>query len=175
MSDAQYDFTVRHEGVVNHLYIDTRGLITCGIGFLVKDQAALSKFQWSPNLQEAQADWILLQEQPAGKLPTFYRKICHARLSEDSMRQFFQNEVIAVRKALQRDWNLSRLPPSVQVALTDAAFNLGVAGLSKYRKLRTACNSRDWATAAKECHRNGVSDARNQETAELYLQAAREK
>lgn len=172
MSDAQWDFTARHEGVVPHLYKDTRNLVTCGVGFLVPDQAALKKFQWTPNLQEAVADWILLQDAPAGKLPMFYRKICHARLSEDAMRQFFQNEVIERRKALQRDWNLSRLPPSVQVALTDMAFNVGVDGLFKYRKLRAAVQAKDWATAARECHRNGPSEARNTETAALFLEAA---
>jgi GH24 family phage-related lysozyme (muramidase) len=167
----QWAFTSKFEGIVPHLYKDTRGFTTCGVGFLVKDIDALKKFNWWPNLQEAQADFLLLQEQPAGKLPMFYRKICHARLNEDAMRQFFQNEVIQFRKALQRDWNLSRLPASVQIALTDMAFNLGVDGLSKYRKLRAACQARDWATAAEECHRNGPSEARNRETAELFLEA----
>jgi GH24 family phage-related lysozyme (muramidase) len=171
MNPDQYEFTSRHEGVVNHLYKDTRGLVTAGVGRLIPNKDALRKLTWWPNLQEAQADWILLQDQPAGKLPVFYRKICHARLSEDSMRQDFQNEVIELRKALQRDWNLSRLPPSVQVALTDMAYNLGVGGLSKYRKLRAAVQAKDWATAAKECHRNGPSEARNRETAALFLEA----
>lgn len=168
----QWSFSSKFEGVVNHLYKDTRNNVTCGAGFLVPDEAALRKFNWMPNLPSAIADFRLLQEQPSGKTPVFYRKICHARLSEDAIRQFFDNEVITCRKALQRDWNLSRLPEPVQIALVDMAFNLGVGGLSKYRKLRQAVQAHDWATAANECHRNGIQDARNEATRQLFLQAA---
>ena len=51
------------------------------------------------------------------------------------------------------------------------AFNLGVGGLLKFHNLLAACNAADWETAAKECHRQGIGESRNQETAALFRQA----
>ena len=57
-------------------------------------------------------------------------------------------------------------------ALFDMAYNLGVGGLLKFRKLLAACTSGQWEIAATECHRAGIGDERNLETAALFLQAA---
>ena len=44
------------------------------------------------------------------------------------------------------------------------AFNLGLAGLKKFPTMLHAVDSGDWATAAAQCHRMGIGDARNQYT-----------
>jgi len=63
-------------------------------------------------------------------------------------------------------------PEPAQLALFDMAFNLGVSGLfRKFPKMIAAVRARDWATAAAQCHRNGIQDARNEETADLFRQA----
>ena len=51
-------------------------------------------------------------------------------------------------------------------------YNLGVGGLPKFHQLLAAVDSGQWTTAAAQCHRKGISDARNRETANLFLQAA---
>jgi len=59
-----------------------------------------------------------------------------------------------------------------QEALFDMCYNLGVGGLPKFHQLLAAVDSGQWTTAAAQCHRKGISDARNRETANLFLQAA---
>jgi hypothetical protein len=52
------------------------------------------------------------------------------------------------------------------------AFNLGVNGLiSHFPRLIAAVKARDWKTCAAQCHRNGISDERNQKTLDLFRQA----
>jgi GH24 family phage-related lysozyme (muramidase) len=173
MALSQYDFTAPFEGAIPHMYLDSVGLVTAGVGFMIPNTDALKFYPWSPNLQEAQADFLILQDLRAEGIRSarYYRKHTHARLSDEAMRQIFANKVSDFRHNLQKDWNLNALPAPVQIALVDMAYNLGVGGLSKYRKLYEACIKRDWATAAKECRRSGPSEARNAETAAHFLGA----
>ena len=66
-------------------------------------------------------------------------------------------------------------PEPVQEALFDMAFNLGLGGLKKFTTLLHAVNTGDWATAAAQCHRIGISEERNRATAALFLQAGSSK
>jgi hypothetical protein len=43
--------------------------------------------------------------------------------------------------------------------------------LLEFKRLLAAVAAADWTTAAAESHRMGISDERNQETANLFLQA----
>jgi GH24 family phage-related lysozyme (muramidase) len=67
--------------------------------------------------------------------------------------------------------NWHSYPGPAQEALFDMAFNLGLGGLLKFPTLLKAVNEGDWATAAAQCHRRGIQNARNQATAALFLQA----
>ena len=61
------------------------------------------------------------------------------------------------------------LPVPAQDALFDMAFNLGIGGLLEYPHMLAALKARDWDTAAAQCHRRGIGEARNQYTADLFL------
>jgi len=63
------------------------------------------------------------------------------------------------------------LPDGPRLALFDMAWNLGLNGLSKFRKLISACNDKNWDVAAVECHRSSSRAARNEDTASLFLSA----
>ena len=167
----QWSFTAPHEGIVPHLYLDTRGNPTCGVGFLVPDEKALVKLPWQPNVQAALADyWAVKRAQP-GRVASAYRPLCKARLTEADMRALFDEHVRSFRKQMDPTWKLALHPEPVQIALTDMAFNLGVGGLNKYRKLHTAVFAQQWRVAAAECSRRGIGQARNDATRALFLSA----
>jgi hypothetical protein len=52
------------------------------------------------------------------------------------------------------------------------AFNLGLAGLKKYPSMLAAVDAGQWDVAAAQCHRKGINEDRNQQTADLFRQAA---
>jgi GH24 family phage-related lysozyme (muramidase) len=68
------------------------------------------------------------------------------------------------------NWNT--YPAPAQEALFDMAFNLGLGGLQKFPSLLAAVDAGQWDVAAAQCHRKGIGESRNQETAALFLQAA---
>ena len=166
------EFIIRHEGSVPHLYKDTRGNVTCGVGFLVPDVRTLQTFDWQPSDAAALRDWYKILPLPGAHRVSFYARHCEAVITEDEIARVLTDKLAAFTERLQEDWDLDKHPPTVQVALLDMAYNLGVGGLGRYLKLGAALDKRDYAEAATECSRRGVPERRNQETAELFLAAA---
>ena len=163
------DEIIAEEGVVPHLYLDTRGNVTCGCGMLISKIGELGRFTWT-DFTAALNDWSKLQSMkraceygktaPASR----YAPVTRARM-QDPM-QGLDDLLASLDGALgRRIHGFESWPTCAQEALVDMAWNLGVDGLVKgYPKMLAACAAGDWSTAAAECHRNGISDARNQRT-----------
>jgi GH24 family phage-related lysozyme (muramidase) len=165
----QWSFTAPFEGIVSHMYLDTAGLVTCGVGFMLPDETACARVRWAPNQQYAAADFRQVKQAERGHAASFYAQYCRASLSEPVMREIFDRRVAEFRQGLQ-PWMLGTLPEQAQIALVDMTYNLGVAGLNKYVNLKAAIVARDWRTATNECKRGGISMVRNSATQGLFLQ-----
>lgn len=160
----QWSFTSPFEGVVNHMYLDSKRFVTCGVGFRVFGRDDVRRFPWA-SVAAAQADYIVLSTELATLSIEQCRLLTQARLSQDSIRQLFDAEVWTVRSRLQASgWTLQYHPEHVQTAIVDMALNLGVTGLARFVRFIAAIERRDYATAASECSRRGVSQARNEAT-----------
>jgi GH24 family phage-related lysozyme (muramidase) len=169
----QWTFTAPFEGIVPWLYKDSKGNVTCGVGFLVADEDALRRLPWSPSFEYARLDFQAVHDAPAGHTPAFYKPLCKARLSDVSMRAVFDRNVTAVRTALG-PLHLERCPLPAQIALVDMAYNLGAANLLSVKKwphLLAAVRAGQWAIAAEECHREDIQPARNAATRALFVSA----
>ena len=106
---------------------------------------------------------------PAGR----YQKLTTVRLSPDSVDQLLASDIAGYSNEItSRLPQWATWPEPAQEAVFDMAYNLGVAGFLKYKKLLAAANKGDWFTAAMESHRNGIGDERNAEIAALFRQAA---
>jgi GH24 family phage-related lysozyme (muramidase) len=165
---AQWTFTAPFEGIVPHLYLDTRGNVTCGVGFLVPNKEALDRYEWQPDVLTARGDYDRVRASAPAHAAAYYAGLCHATLTAATMRAHFDAHVTTVVAQIAQ-WRLDTVPRAARVALVDMAFNLGVGGLSKYVRLRTAVLARDWATAALECSRKGIQQSRNDATRDLFL------
>lgn len=144
------------------LYNDTKGLITVGLGFYIPNEAALSEYRWEPGLSEATADYRRLKDLPKGKVAEWYRPHTHARLSLDSIMEGFDRKATAFIKQLERSgWRFSQQPEPVRRVLFDMCWNLGAGGLEKYVQFKAAVLRGDWAKAAQQCNRRGISLERN--------------
>ena len=119
------------------------------------------------------ADFARVAAADKGLPAVHYQSLTQCRLSDESIDALLLADIEAFEKNLTARlpaWQ--GYPEPVQQALFDMAYNLGVGGLLKFRKLLAACASGDWETAATECRRAGIGDSRNQETAALFRQAA---
>jgi GH24 family phage-related lysozyme (muramidase) len=166
------------EGVVPYMYRCTGGEVTIGVGHAIPAAADAGKLSWSvggsrATLERAQSDFAKVVAAPKGLVAGCYESLTQCRMSANDIEALLAADIrlfeAKLNAALPR-W--PSYPAPAQEALFDMGYNLGVGGLLKFRQLLAAVDAGQWTTAAAECHRRGIGDVRNRETANLFLQAA---
>jgi GH24 family phage-related lysozyme (muramidase) len=167
----------KFEGRIRHMYVCTGGEVTIGIGHAIQNPNEAVQLSWTLDgraalAEEIRADFAKVVAAPKGLAASGYASLSRVRMADPTIDALaaadvtrFANGVAAVLP------NWDRYPACVQAALFDMAFNLGIGGLQKFKKLIAACDQAQWETAARECHRQGIGESRNQDTAALFRQA----
>lgn len=168
----QWDFTAPFEGIIPHLYLDTAGYVTAGVGFMLPKLVDAQALDWAQPVSsdDVTRDWYTVRAVGAGKLPRAYRIATECRLSEAGMRAEFDRRMALVSYELARVWrDFDALPAPAQLAIKDMAWNCGVGSLRRHwPKFRAAVDRRDWQTCAKQCRRRGIQESRNDATRKLF-------
>ncbi|MGD0869081.1 MAG: hypothetical protein ABSB88_05990 [Bryobacteraceae bacterium] len=169
----------QHEGVIPHLYLDTLGLVTCGVGHMVPspDQmAGIAMVCGSEvaTLAQKEAEFAHVKSLEASKLPAYYAQRTTLRMTPEAIDALQESDVESFRAALCHFLpGFTEFPEPAQEALLDMAFQLGAGGLvSKFPHLIAAVKARDWNGCAANCHRAGIQEWRNEATVKLFQQAA---
>ena len=175
------------------MYVDTRGYVTTGIGYLLKNAQAASALPWYhkatgrpatsaevkaafDHLRDIWADHRLRNPHGRGIGASHFEDKTdlilpegHAtRLAMDRLRDEF---LPRLRRLLPK---FDRYPLPAQRALVDMAYNLGVGKLGKkFPAFIKACRDGNFALAADESRRSSSRKERNDETRDLFLEAAR--
>ena len=168
------------EGSIDHMYLDTRGLVTIGVGNLIRSDEAATEINFLHRANSAMAtndeiieEYWTLKEQPVGLKATAYERYTKLIITEQEINRLLGKHIEYFKNGLFEHFNgFDRFPVSAQEALFDMAFNLGLNGLfKKFPKMIRAAQNEKWEICAKECHRNGIGEARNDETRELFEKA----
>ncbi|WP_210395628.1 glycoside hydrolase family protein [Motiliproteus sediminis] len=171
-----------HEGVINHLYQDTRGNATIGVGQLVPDAAYARTLplvhrdnRQPASGEEIDAEYARVMAEPPAMVASRYRSATELILPDDEIDKVLDQRVDEFMAGLSRHLpGFEQFPEGAQQALLDMAFNLGVGGLTrKFPKLMRAAKQQDWQTCAAECSRRGIGDQRNAATRALFDGACR--
>ena len=78
----------KYEGKINHMYLDSNGFVTVGVGHLIKDLASAQKLSFkkgnnvSASKDEIKADYEAVKKQPKNRLASFYKKYVKLKLSD---------------------------------------------------------------------------------------------
>lgn len=170
---------IRFEGSIAWPYLDTRGNVTVGVGAMIADEAhftALAFVHGTPptaaTAAQKSAAWRALKAAAFG--PTVaaqsFSRTTDLRLTDASVRTLLDGHIEAVHRELAYFYKASAgfsadfdaMPQSLQLALYDMAFSLGVPKLTGvFRQFNDALKHRDWALAATQSHRNGIPESRN--------------
>jgi GH24 family phage-related lysozyme (muramidase) len=177
--DVKADFE-RWEGKYPHMYLDTKGLVTVGIGKMLPNIAAAQKLGFvrqsdavAATAAEIEIDFKEVSKQTKGKLAASYKKDTKLDLPDNVIYELLKTEVSEFEKKLEDNFEgYKAYPNTAKRALLDMIYNLGLAGLLKFKKLKKAVESGNWMEAAKECHRNGLSEERNNWTRDMFLKTA---
>lgn len=165
------------EGRIPYMYRCTGGEVTVGIGHAIPTADDAVKLSWMLGSRpatpdEVRADYARIAATPKGQVASAYAPLTTCRMPNGAIDTLVAGDIaIFTGKLAARLPNWNRYPECVQAALFDMGFNLGVDGLLKFHKMLAACAAADWKTTAAECHREGIGDDRNNQTAALILQA----
>ncbi len=178
------------EGSIPYMYLDTTDNVTVGVGNMLPDATAakLLAFERRPDpgaqppvlisrpatAAEIQTDFDNVDKQSAGRVAAYYKQFTKLDLPEaiiDSLLMTRVTEFTVKLKATFPDFAL--YPEEVCAALFDMAFNLGIGKLTtQFTSFSAAVKAKNWAEAAKHCHRRGPSEDRNDWTADQFEKAA---
>src|ERR1035441_7242603 len=172
------DRILSEESLKTWMYLDTGNppVVTCGIGhalFTVEDCLALP---WDRPETVVRRDYGIVASQPPGYLADWYQQFTTCRLNDFFLHELLERDIDRQVKILRGQFpRFKEYPEKAQEALSEMAFNLGGNFPKKWPRFSQAVRNQDWAQAAAECHREGVSGQRNKETAKLFLSALEEE
>jgi len=170
-----------HEGVIPYLYLDTVGLVTTGVGHLLSTSAYAEALPFNhpdgrlATCAEIHAEYAAVEALEPAKLPGYYAERTKLRLPDSAVAELQDRDLQVFAAALEsRLPAFQNYPAPAQEALLDMAFQLGVAGLCReFPYMMQAVRLMEWNDCAELCHRAGIQEWRNTDTAELFRWAAR--
>jgi len=189
-------FIKKHEGNFTYMYLDTRGNVTVGVGYLLstasmtmalsssfsvrssleakKKKSADEAFKKDPK-QAVTDEFKAVGALSKGRLPSYYKTNTTLDLAQSKVDALLKLEVVAAEKSVKGIFEaFDTFPEPAQVAIIDMAYNLGTAGFKQYETLISDLKKKDWATAATHCKRTGPSQSRNDETKALFEEAQKD-
>jgi GH24 family phage-related lysozyme (muramidase) len=180
----------KYEGRFEHIYLDTKGRVTVGVGHLIPNRAAMGTLVFFKtkdgqittvaSLQEKQAEYDAVAKLRWGQrygAASFKPKTSLVMRSEH-INQLLDRHIDSFYKELTNIYKKSNgyiddfdnLHSNVQLALFDMIFNLGASKIvNVFPSFDTAIKKGDWKKAASEANRPDVSSARNQYVKQLLL------
>ncbi len=186
----------KYEGRIPHLYLDTVGKVTVGVGHLVPNKAAIVSVpmykKGANNLlslatdAEKYTEYDNIKKQAFGrsytaasfkKYTTLVMKDTDMDTQRDKHIQSFYKELSGYyTKANGFAKAFDGMPLEVQKALFDMVFNLGITKLKKqYTKMNDFIKTTSWEDAAKQSNRIGISATRNKYVFDLFKAAHNQK
>jgi GH24 family phage-related lysozyme (muramidase) len=171
----------KYEGKINHMYLDSKGFVTVGVGHLLKNLSIAQKLNFKKNnnmpasMEEIKADYEAVKKQPKNRLASFYKAHTKLKLSELDINTLTNKHIDNFEAELKRIFSdFSTYPSEVKLALFDIIFNVGMTDLNnKWPNFKKAVKAKDWANAAKESNRKSpISAERNKYVKDLFEKAA---
>lgn len=169
------------EDRIGWMYLDTVGLVTCGVGQQLPTApiaAALPWLVWNSVAAGRTAilsDWYRVKALPAGKGASYYKG--NLDLPNDAIDSLLRSKIFAVDKQLAIDFPAyATFSDSRKLALIDMSYNLGESRLMReYPIFDAAVRAGDWDKAIANCLRDAkvkAFDARNEWTQRMLAVAA---
>lgn len=176
------------ENLIPHMYRDSRGHVTIGVGHLIRDEATAAGlhpnpilFQWQAGKgsgpitpADIRADYRNVKAF-AAELARNFKPATRLEMTQSNALALAKSD-IAVRvnevRANSGYKDFGTFPIDAQKAIADMVFTLGSPVFLGYINFKNAVRHRDWKTAAAESSRGGVHQRRNDRIAKWLENAA---
>ena len=185
--------TTDFEKLIRHMYLDTGGNVTIGIGHLIRDAGAAVALHNSGSLTftrlmgggratdaEVIADYnTVINASGSNKAAPAFASVTALRVVDSEVRALALTAVTSrLNKFMQsgRYPSFNTYPIEAQMVIIDMVYNLGQSGFfSKFPNFENAVKHRDWHTAKAESSRTSAGKplaARNLAVASMLHAAA---
>src|SRR5207248_1167290 len=140
----------RFEGCVSHMYLDTNGYVTVGVGHMIGHCGDATKLTLmvrqagcSATADQIATDFNKVSGQPKGQLCTHYQQFTVLEMPANAIDALLDADIAEKEQALRQCFRgYETYPPQAKTALLDMAFNVGVEGLvSKFPHLKAAAEA----------------------------------
>ena len=172
----------RYEGRVSHMYLDSRGFVTVGVGHLLSDVASAQKLPFvqadgqAATAADIAAEFDKLAQQEGNRVASYYKQFTTLILTDAEIDNLTDKHIDSFYGELKTIYDgFDDFPSDAKLALFDLIFNLGMTNLrKKWPKMNACVAARDWTAAADNCRRRGIADARNDYVKDLFISAETE-
>jgi hypothetical protein len=142
------------------MYLDTKGLVTTGMGNLVDPLPAALRLPWklpggaAASTAQIKADWLALKGQP--RLAQMHHRYA-AAVTKVRLTRADIDELVGARLAsnaadlARRFPRFAVWPADVQIAVLSMAWAMGSAFWRKWPQFSAACDAENWILAAMRC------------------------
>lgn len=171
-----------YEGAVDHMYLDTRGNVTVGVGHLIRSAQDAQQLPFhkrndtQATASEIQDEFESLRKLPYGQAHSagYYSGFAQLRLRQSSIDSLTDTHIQSFEVELKRLYPaFDSYPTEARLALFDMIFNLGMTRLrALFPRFNQAVLAQDSSVAARECNRPGIQVSRNRYVQELFARAA---
>jgi len=174
----------KYEGRIEHMYKDTKGFITVGVGHLIKDLTAAQALDFihqttnkKSTKEEIKFDFESVKKSPAGLFASIYKNCTKLKLTPSTIDKITNKHIGDFESELKRLYGaveFTQFPSEVKLALFDMIFNLGMTKLRNgFPNFSKSIKAKDWNKAANESNRLDIALARNKYVKELLNKAAK--
>jgi GH24 family phage-related lysozyme (muramidase) len=177
--DDAVNSTIQWEGSIPWMYLDTKGNVTAGCGLEIPNTgiACGLPFQLrsggAATEDDIIADFHRVKNMPPAKPAGFYYSDSSPVLEKADIQNLLRKRITAddgTLRAAFAGWDA--YPAAAKQAILDMEYNLGEGELLRgYPAMDADIRAADWIGVASQCHRKGISDARNTWTKNLFLSA----
>ncbi len=173
----------RFEGTVNHMYADSKGYVTVGVGRMLPNASEAQKLGFvvrttgaKATPEQITADFAKVHAQPMNHSPSFYK----------SDLDLPQTEIDSITKEIAERcdkevaglcFGYRKYPVELRQVLIDMRFNMG-GRMDKFMTFKKAVEAatmngsgKDWEQAARESHRKDVNSERNDWASSMIFKA----
>jgi GH24 family phage-related lysozyme (muramidase) len=164
----------QYEGRVEHMYLDTEGFVTVGVGNLLTSTEEAKKLAFvvrdtgiAATVQQKADEFIKIKARPFGKdqQASKFRPFTILKLSDCVINTMVDKHISSFEGELKRIYGTAEFngyPDKVQLALFDMIFNLGMTKLkNNFPNFNKHIKAADFKKAALECSRTKIADERN--------------
>ncbi|WP_299148061.1 hypothetical protein [uncultured Tateyamaria sp.] len=160
---------VLYEGKIPHMYLDSVGKVTVGVGHMLPNLAAAQKLSFvnaknaAASAADIKTDWDAVVAKGKGFKASAYKHDKSLTLPSSKIEAQMSAHIKSFRTELKKIFpDFASYSEDVRLALFDMIFNLGMTNLrKKFPTFVKAVKDKDWTKAASECKRKGISGTRN--------------